>query len=102
MLVGAVLALLFGPRLAAHDAGPISPSAMTAAVLGPTTTDHDSIGSGVDTVKRTLQLALAVLAAVLVVVARRAWRPVAHTEDRDWITWRDQRQRRRGPPLLPA
>ena len=102
MLVGALLALLFGPRLTAHDAVGASPSTLTAAVLGPTTTDHDSISASVDTSKQTVALAMAVLAALLLVIATRSWRPIALTMDRDWLRWRGQQQRRRGPPPLPA
>jgi hypothetical protein len=102
VFVGALIALVFGPRLAVHDAVHASPSTLSAAVLGPTTTDHDSIGSSVDTAKRTIALAMAVLAVMLVVLAARGWRPIARTVDRSWLMWRGQQHRRRGPPLLPV
>jgi hypothetical protein len=102
VLVGALLALLFGPRLAVHDAIHASASTLSAAVLGPTTTDHDSITTSVDTAKRTIALAMAVLVAVLVVLAGRGWRPIRRAVDHGWVTWRGQQHRRRGPPLLPV
>jgi hypothetical protein len=102
VLVGALLALLFGPRLAAHDAVAVSPSTLTAAVLGPTTTDHDSSSTTADTSKQTIALATAVLAAVLLVIAASSWQPVADAVDRDWLGGRGQQHRRRGPPPLPV
>jgi hypothetical protein len=102
VLVAALLALLFGPRLAVHDAVHASASTLTAAVLGPTTTDHDSTSSGVDTARRTIELALAVVAALLLVLPSSGWRPIGRVDERDWVSWRGQQQRRRGPPLLPV
>jgi hypothetical protein len=102
VLLSAVLAVVFGPRLAAHASADLSASALTAAVLAPTTVDHDAVAPDIARSKTTLVLAAVLVAAVFAVAPTRRWRNPAPTPAQFSITWPERLQPRRGPPVLPA
>jgi hypothetical protein len=96
------LALVFGPRLTAHDREPITTTTLTAAVLGPTTSDHDSLAPHPDSSKTVIALIAALAATTLVLTNALRWRRLTIEKVRPATSWPERLQPRRGPPVLPA